>query len=170
MDTRHPRILDTPAILYGYLDASSYNYTTPEVLKELRKSFSFEFEGTYKEALVTVRSPSNKSVKLTKEAARKTGDLERLSETDISIIALGLDFSSDASFPALILSDDFALLNTALHLGLKTDMVLNHTKRFKMVIWQWYCPVCNASYSSGAMVCESCGAQLKRRPIKRKRE
>gem|GEM_PF-319747 len=166
VDAQHPRVLDTPAILYGYFDTSFLNYTTPEVLKELRKTFSIEFDGTYREALVNVRDSSNKSVKLARETAHRTGDIARLSDTDISVIALALDFSHDASFPPVILSDDFALVNTALHLGLGVDMVRNHSKKFKMIIWQWYCPICARSYPSDSMICQSCGAQLKRRPSK----
>ena len=79
--------------------------TTPEVVAELRDVTSkMRFEVMQSRGLV-ISDPEPAAVTNVRDAAKRSGDLRVLSETDISVIALGLSLSGT------VVSDDFAVQN-----------------------------------------------------------
>jgi len=113
-------VLDSPAFINSSLfEIKRKYYTVREVLDELKDLRSKSLAET---ALISgklvVREPEKNSVKRVLEKAKEIGSKEKLSETDIHVLALALDLS------AMILTDDFTVQNTAAHLGIKFSGVL----------------------------------------------
>lgn len=102
---------------------------------------------------LSVISPSAESVRRVSAAAGETGDLTRLSAADTDLLALSLDLG------AVTVTDDYAVQNVALRLGLGVKGILQqkaHPRR-----WRFRCPGCNRRYSS-AGTCPVCGSLLSR--------
>lgn len=130
--------------------------TVPAVeaeLKDIRtKSRLYLFEAR-------VESPSSQALKAARSAAAETGDLRALSPADLEVLAKALEYR------AVLATDDYALQNVALHLGLKIEPVgqprikrkLKHVQR---------CHGCGLRFEGEA--CPDCGtpARKKKRCIR----
>ncbi|MHA1642385.1 MAG: NOB1 family endonuclease [Promethearchaeota archaeon] len=150
-------------------------YTTPLVLNELDVQ---KYEDKNRPALnrikaaletkkLLVKSPSKEHIELIKKKAIKTGDLNVLSETDISIIALATEFLKDEKNDVVVCTNDYSMQNLCSELGLKFKSI--HRKGIsEKRIYETYCPFCGTIYDPEYLdnVCERCGIRLKRRPKK----
>jgi len=112
---------------------------------------------------IRVRRPTPRSLGEAKEAARETGDIKKLSEADLDVIALALDEQKEG-FQPVIVSDDYSVQNVASKLRLSsTGAALPGIKR--QLSWMWYCPACFRTYERvEGDVCLACGTHLKRKP------
>ena len=119
-------ILDTSAILSGK-PINLYNAsiaTIPDVSNELKPGgrdyrwFQFLIERG-----LSIKYPTKKSIDKVNNISIKTGDLSRLSTTDIEILALALDINEDDKKVAIILSDDYSIQNVAHVLKIKFETI-----------------------------------------------
>jgi UPF0271 protein len=154
-----------PLHVYVVADASVFIWgkrpegeliTVPAVeaeLKDIRtKSLLHIFE-------TSVESPSSLARKEARCAAEQTGDLNALSPADLEVLALAQQYR------AVLATDDYALQNVALHLGLKIEPIgqprikrlLKHVQR---------CQGCGGRFEGEA--CPDCGtpARKKKRCIR----
>ncbi len=87
-------VLDTSFFLYG-MDPSSIDgevIITPEVEKEVEKGFPARKLSYFTDSgILRILSPEKKSLEKVRETAEKTGDSGKLSETDISVIAMAVE-------------------------------------------------------------------------------
>jgi UPF0271 protein len=127
--------------------------TTPSVVDEVSDVRSrCRLEALLATGL-SVLSPTRVSLERVSEAARGTGDLARLSPADIDLLALSLDLG------ATVVTDDYAVQNVALSLGLGVSGILQRKARARR--WKFRCPGCNRRYPSEG-TCPECGSPLKR--------
>ncbi len=153
-------IIDTSAILSG----KPINFddtmvvTTQGVSDELKPGgkdyqiFQFLIEKGLK-----INLPSRESIDEIKDISTKTGDIGRLSTTDIEILALALDFSKEKDKEPVILTDDYSIQNVANVLNIKFESISQHgiKKRFK---WIYRCRGCGKKFEECIKVCPICGA------------
>ncbi|MGI6472040.1 MAG: NOB1 family endonuclease [Candidatus Methanomethylophilaceae archaeon] len=94
------------------------------------------------------------SMKRVKEEARRTGDLGRLSDVDLSVLALALDMNGT------ILSDDYSIQNVAKSMGIPFRPVGTKgiEKKFK---WNYRCIGCGKWYKEHYDECPICGSGTK---------
>jgi UPF0271 protein len=102
---------------------------------------------------LSVRPPSGESRGRVARAAAETGDGPRLSPADTDLLALALDLG------ATVVSDDYAVQNVALSLGLGVRGILQRKARLRR--WKFRCPGCNRRYDAPG-TCPECGSALKR--------
>jgi endoribonuclease Nob1 len=125
--------------------------TVPSVeaeLKDIRsKSLLHIFD-------VRVESPSADAVKKARAAARDTGDIAVLSGTDLEVLAKAFELS------AKIATDDYAVQNVALHLGLEVEPVGQPVIKRRMKRVQ-RCSGCGITFEGDA--CPDCGTPRKAR-------
>ncbi|UXD21594.1 ribonuclease VapC5 [Ignicoccus pacificus DSM 13166] len=154
MRSLRPIVHDTGSLLAGMPALMpGENYTTPDNLEEVKDSNSKSALERYIYKLKVV-SPDQRYVKIVMEKARELG--EDLSETDVKVVALALQLN------ALLLSDDYGVLNVAQALGIEWKSV--RTKGIDGNIkWEKFCPACKRSYPPEYKVCPVCGTVLKRR-------
>ena len=101
-----------------------------------------------------VEVPSKNMVKAAQLAAGETGDIKVLSETDLELLALAMEYG------ASLATDDYALQNVALHLEIKIEpigqpVIKRKLKRINR------CAGCGKIYDG--MICPVCGTTWKKR-------
>ncbi len=147
-------VLDTSAILNFFLEGEIY--CPPEVWKEVRKyrnSLGKVYYSFYKLKLKIMR-PSQESIKKVEEAAKSTGDIYRLSETDKKVIALALDLE------AIVVTNDTSIQNICEVLGI--PYLEFGGKRIKKVFrWRLRCTSCGRYFDKYYPECPYCGGKLK---------
>ena len=156
-------IIDTSAVLSG----KPINFddviivTAQSVSDELKpggkdyQTFQFLMEKGLK-----VDSPSRESIVETRAISTRTGDIGRLSKTDIEILALALDLSREKDKEPVILTDDYSIQNVANVLNIQFESISQQgiKKRFK---WSYRCRGCGKKFEEYIKVCPICGAATK---------
>jgi len=137
-------------------------FTTPEVVDELKDIASkMRYEVLTQKGLA-VTEPEADDVLAATSAALKSGDARVLSDTDISVIALGL------TLEGTVVSDDFAVQNVCRHLMIPFSSILQ--RRAKKRVWKLICSGCGAEIPAGLPDCPVCGsAPIQRGTEKAKR-
>ncbi len=131
--------------------------TTTDVLLELKDMQSrMAFEAAVDSNVnVVVEAPLPHLVDEVSSHARVTGDCERLSDTDIGLLAKTLEYNG------ILYTDDYAIQNVAGSIGIRTEPVVQkHIKeRFE---WGWRCVGCGRKFEGGdsEQECPVCGSRL----------
>jgi UPF0271 protein len=129
-------------------------YTTPEVVAELVDlRAKCRYEALRAEGLA-VASPSPESTLAAREAAGKSRDIGVLSPTDLSVLALARELG------ATVYTDDFALQNAAMRLGVATEPI--QQRRAAKVAWKYRCTGCGRYFGHDGE-CPVCGSAITRK-------
>lgn len=147
-------VLDTSAIIY-LNDFRSFEkmFTVDDVIKEVKDRTSAMKLSTLQLKIV---ESSEKSLDEIRTAAKSTGDLESLSETDVKILALAKELN------CTIISDDRNIQNVAEKIGIPYISIFNKAIT-KLITWRKYCRSCNRHFERGR-VCKVCGSRLSKVP------
>lgn len=152
-------MLDASAFYAGIPFASQQRHrTTTMVFDEVRhiKSGFGGCEALVEVGRLAIMNPTDESVKRVKKAARDAGELENLTEADVSVIALCTEA------PGRLITDDYAVSNVAKLMGLGVVSVMTDgTARTKK--WEHYCPSCKKPIKAASR-CNVCGSSPRRRP------
>lgn len=147
-------VLDTSAIIY-LSDFRKFDeiLTVQEVVEEVKDRTTAMKLSTLK---LKILEPSNAVIEKVRKTAKETGDLDKLSKTDLKILALALENRST------IISDDRNVQNVAEKLKLGYISIFNE-KITKLIIWKKFCRNCKKFYDKKS-ACPVCGAKLVRLP------
>jgi endoribonuclease Nob1 len=157
--------IQEPLHVYVVADASVFIWgkrpegeliTAPTVeaeMRDIRTKSLFEIFET------KVVNPSARTLKIAERAAKDTGDVRTLSATDLDVLALAIEYK------ATLATDDYAMQNVALHLGLKIEPI-GQPRIKKMRKYIQRCQGCGNRFEGEA--CPDCGtpARKKKRCIK----
>ncbi len=157
-------IVDISAITAGYMARAADNaYTTGEILREAKAPETMlRVRALIEAGRLAVRDPRKQAKNAVINLARRTGDLQRLSKADISLVALAYDVKLAGQTP-IVLTDDYTLQNICSRLGIKWKPV--RTRGIKDVVnWILHCPACKRNFQPRikAVECPVCGTKLKR--------
>jgi len=155
------QVIDTAIFIQG-IDVEGF--TTPKVVEEVKDPESRLFlESLISAGKVKVLVPSKESVEAVMEAARKTGELNELSEADVEVLALAYELK------ATLLTDDYNLQNIAKTLGIAFKTLKRGIKR--VIRWNYVCIGCGKWFSEmpPGGVCPDCGSPVKLIPRKKRR-
>lgn len=164
-------VLDTTALLAKYpLQIYGWHvkmYTTPSVISEVRDKESRE---STELALVLdkilVKQPSLHMKKKVVETIIKIGEHSSLSSTDVDVVALAFELKSRGG-KVVVITDDYALQNTLLHLGIPFKPLRTRGIRSSRT-YIVYCPSCGyTSTNLGEKQCPICGSLLKKKVVKK---
>ena len=148
-------VLDTSAILSRKFNLNQENIVIPEsVMEEVRlgkiaRNLAWNEEG------LRIFRPSASNASKVRDAAARTGDLEKLSATDIEVIAVALETGGT------IITDDFAIENVASQLGLRF-LGADLKPISREIKWQFRCTGCGKKFSSHRKQCPVCGHEVRR--------
>ncbi|NPA47983.1 MAG: hypothetical protein GXO14_05010 [Thermococci archaeon] len=154
-------VIDAAIFIQG-LDVEGV--TTPRVVEELRDPESrLLIEGLIGAGKVRVLSPSEKSVEAVKEAARRTGEAEELSEADVEVLALAYELNG------VLLTDDYNLQNVAKIIGVEFRTMKRGIRR--VIRWSYVCIGCGKRFSEAPPggTCPDCGSPVRLIPKRRKK-
>lgn len=155
----HEYVLDANAFYAGLpLTAFAKSYTTSLIFNEvqhLKSSYSL-LEALVEADNLRILDPDEKSLRIVKKVITSSGDSSKLSAADISVIALAHQLKKT------LISDDFAVGNAAMLLGISTKTLgtkgIRHVRK-----WISYCYSCGRAYGPSTRECLLCGNRLKRR-------
>ncbi len=145
-------VLDSSAIISGVKIPPEEVVIPPSVITEVK-------DMPIDSILYHLAEPEEQHVKRVISVAKKTGDYNVLSSTDIDVLALALQEN------AIIITDDYAIQNVASHLRIEFETAEMRGIREKRR-WIWRCESCGRYYSKKYESCPVCGGRLRR--VKRK--
>ena len=103
-----------------------------------------------------ILEPNRECLRQVITMAKKTGDYEKLSTADVSILALAFQLKST------LISDDYAVQNMAATLKIPVGTI--GTKGItKVRRWINFCNACGKAYGPNISQCMLCGNTLRRR-------
>ncbi|MGQ9469325.1 MAG: NOB1 family endonuclease [Nitrososphaerales archaeon] len=158
-------VLDSTAFYAGvpFTGTSKY-HTTPSVIREVshNQALSMAILALIESNRLIIIEPLHNLIEEVMLMASKSGDLQKLSDTDISVIALGIQLKRNGYYVTIV-SDDYSIQNVVKFSGLKFSTVM--TRGISRTIrWLIYCSGCGkVFYDSNAIVCDVCGTKLKRK-------
>ncbi len=165
-------VLDTSAFLAGYdpFSSAEEQVTVPKVEEEiLRNSLvKLRFETALESGKVKVLAPTMEASAAVELEAGKAGDVHKLSETDLQLLALALQTKTEGCNPRIV-SDDYSIQNVAKQLGIEFNALATHGIK-RQLEWIRYCPACFKQYPADSKFndCQVCGTVLKRKPKRQK--
>ena len=156
-------IVDTSAILSGKtFDSDDLPMITCSGVDNELKPGGKDYQKyqLLKEKGLTVLTSDKKSIDFIRKTANETGDIDRLSKTDMEILALAYQLRNEGKNP-IILTDDYSIQNLAKFLDLDFENInqLKITKKFK---WTYRCRGCGKRYKDIVKTCPICGAEIKK--------
>lgn len=151
--------LDASAFYAGIPFLSSGKYCTTSAVfdevKHIKKSHG-AVEALLETGNLQIIDPDEVSIEKVKAAAKKTGDYSRLSQADISIVALAIQLK------ITLMTDDYAVANVATTLKVPIQSTLGkgikETRK-----WISYCSACGKAFGPTAKECPLCGNKLRRK-------
>ncbi len=151
-------ILDTTAIILGKRP-EGHLITIHEIIEEVRDRISrLKLEISE----ISVEESKEKYIDIIIKNAEKTGDIHRLSETDVKLLAKAMELKENG-LSAVILTDDYTIQNIASHLEIPYEPVIQRgiSKEYK---WEKVCSGCRRVIPDHS-ICPVCGSPviLKRR-------
>lgn len=150
-------VLDSSALFYGKDFPPGWELVvSPGVIRELEKHGMGERMEFLLAARVRVFSPGARSLDRVRKEAGRTGDLAKLSETDLEILALGLDHGYE------IVSDDYAIQNVAEALGIP-HRGIDQKGITHAIEWKARCTGCGKMFGPDVTECDVCGSPTKRK-------
>jgi UPF0271 protein len=155
---RDSYVLDSSVFIY-HLRISDAIYTVPEVIDELKSENTKIVLNILIEEGLRIESPNSDEIEVVTEKSKSTGDYEKLSYTDLQLLAKALELN------AVLVTDDYAIQNVAAHLGIKTQGILQ-TQIRKVLTWKRRCTGCGRYYEKGT-VCPVCGSEIRVKRAKR---
>ena len=153
-------VLDASAFYAGVLFGSTESYiTTPEIYKEIShiRAADEPIQILQETGRLRIIEPSESSWIQARRAAIHAGDAPTLSEGDISVLALAIQTDD------MIITDDYAISNTAKILGMDVKPVMTRGIR-RAGTWTYWCPGCGAE-SRPAQRCDICHSELRRKLV-----
>ena len=161
-------VLDTSAFLAGYdpFSVIENQATVPKVEEEIKgNSMTWvRFKTAVENGKVKINAPSEDAWNKVIASANRVGDAFFLSETDLQVLALALEFKVKGYTPQIV-TDDYSIQNVATQMGI--DFVSLATFGIRRLLeWTRYCPACHKKYPAdyNSNECTICGTALKRKP------
>lgn len=159
-------VLDTSAIIGRFLSSDSDNITTNGVIREIKDFNSRIFtQNALEDGKLEVREPAQWALNEVQRMMGESGDVLRLSEVDIEVLALAVTFKESKELK--IVTDDYSMQNLSKILKIPYQGVL--TRGIKEVYrWIRVCQGCKKKYQHhyDGEDCEICGSKLIKRRIK----
>ena len=124
--------------------------TVPNINNEIVNKQSRQYYENMLSTKLKIMKPKDSSYSITKKQAKETGDYDVLSKTDLDIITLAYEYKGT------IVTDDFAIQNVALALGLKF-LSCTGKKITEKRFWRYKCTACNHKEKEKRKDCPICG-------------
>jgi endoribonuclease Nob1 len=153
------QVLDAGVFYAGIPFLSSGSYCTTQAVfdevKHIKKSHG-AIEALLDAGSLQVIDPDRNSIEKSRAAAKRTGDYQKLSQADFSVIALALQLGLK------LLTDDYAVANVAM--ALKIPVKSTSSKGIKETRkWIAYCSACGKAFGPDSKECPLCGNKLRRK-------
>ncbi len=152
-------VLDASVLLSGFQPGSEC-YTVREVIDEVReKNAKLRVSLSLEEGSLKLIEPPEESLTEVKKFARESGDIAKLSDTDIKLLSVALHFKKKR-FKPVIITDDYNIQNLASMLGMEFSPTTEAGIK-KILTWKKICKGCGKRFPieyQGS--CDVCGTRV----------
>jgi UPF0271 protein len=147
-------VLDSSAFINEYHTEETIA-SVPLVREELEDESAYRFDALEGSGM-HLHIPDEESVVRIERAARETGDLEELSETDIRLIAAAFELDGT------LVTDDYAMQNVAEKLNVTVEVIAREGID-EQRNWLFQCQGCGREFDDQHDRCPVCGSDLSRK-------
>lgn len=147
-------VLDSAAFINEY-HTQERTATIPMVREELEDESAYRFDAMEGSGMY-IHIPDDGAVERVRRAAKETGDLEELSDTDIRLIAA--TFELDGT----LVTDDYAMQNVAERLNVTVEVIAREGIS-EQRDWSFQCQGCGREFDEHHDRCPICGTELARK-------
>ncbi len=161
-------VLDASAIIGGFYSKSKINYTTPDVILEIKDlKSSLLVQSAIDNGDLVLDEPDDEDIIKTHEIIESSGDILRLSSTDKNLIALALKLKR-IGYDPIVVTDDFTIQNSLKIINMPYKSVLT-SGIDEVYNWLKICKGCKKKYPTDYDLdeCEICGSPITKRRIKK---
>lgn len=158
-------VLDSSAVLndfnFEFSEDNEY-FATPQIISEFKDLRSKSLiEAALHSQVLKILEPKEKSVSEIRENALSKG-FQKLSNPDISILALALEFKRSKKDFVLV-SDDYSIQNFAKLLKIPFESIIQGRIK-KVISFKTFCSGCGKKFPNTvkSKKCYICGARLKK--------
>lgn len=161
-------IADAAVFIMGNCPISAADMITiSSVEDEMRSSdASLRYDIAKAEGLRVEAAEERFAVRIRDQAAQ-TRDIEKLSATDIGVLAKALEYQEVSEEEVILITDDFAVQNIAVRLGIAVLPVAQRVIE-NQIVWQKQCIGCHRHFKDGNE-CPVCGSPLRKKMKKKTR-
>jgi len=147
-------VLDSSAFINEY-HTTEQTATIPGVQAELEDEAAYRFDAMEGSGM-HLHIPEQGAVERIERAARETGDLAELSETDVRLVAAAFELDGT------LVTDDYAMQNVADKLNVSVQVIAQDgiTEQRE---WEFQCQGCGRTYDDKLDRCRVCGSDLQRK-------
>lgn len=151
-------IADATAFYAGLPFQDVMIFTTPKIIEEVKhiKQYYKVIDMLIEANTINIIEPSIRSIKEAERLAEKSGDLDNLSDADLSLIALALELKYE------VITDDYAITNVLTQNNIRVKSLVGKIR--KIGRWIKYCRWCKTTFSRGS-ICDKCGNKLSRKLV-----
>ncbi len=161
-------LLDSSAVLndFGFEFLPAHKYVTTQLavaeFKDLRSRHLME--NALQQNLLSIEEPCKESLQRVNEVVSKKG-FNKLSKTDFSLLALGLDLKKQGK-KFILITDDYSIQNFAKILEIPFESAMRG-EIGKTIAFSISCPSCGKTFPAGSKErkCSVCGSLLKRKRL-----
>ena len=147
-------VLDSSAFINDY-HTDERIATIPLVQEELEGEAAYRFDALEGSGM-HLHIPEDNTVERIERAARETGDLAELSETDIRLVAAGFELDCP------LVTDDYAMQNVAEKLDVTVEVIARDGISEQRE-WRFQCAGCGREFDENHDRCPVCGSSLSRK-------
>jgi UPF0271 protein len=147
-------VLDASAFINEY-HTTEQQATVPKVREELEDESAYRYDAMEGSGM-HIHIPDEETVERIERAARETGDLETLSETDIRLVAVAFELDGR------LVTDDYAMQNVAEKLEVAVELIAREGIS-EQRNWLFQCAGCGREFDENHDRCPICGSDLTRK-------
>lgn len=147
-------VLDASAFIREY-DTDGRTATVPRVRDELTAESGYRFDALEGSGM-HVHVPDAAVIERVERAARTSGDLNELSETDVRLVAAAFELD------ATLVTDDYAMQNVAEQLSVEIEPIERGGITEERE-WKFQCVGCGRVYDDDPGRCPVCGSECSRK-------
>ncbi|MBZ3935167.1 NOB1 family endonuclease [Methanimicrococcus blatticola] len=159
-------IADSAVFIMGNCPVAAADMVTiPQVEDEMKsEDAALRYDLSKAEGLM-VEAVVDTFTDAVKEQAAQTRDIEKLSRTDLGVLAKALEYKEKIGDDAVLITDDFAVQNIATRLGIVVMPVAQRVIK-DQIVWQKQCIGCFRHFKDGEE-CPVCGSPLRKKMKKK---
>ncbi|MFC6717145.1 NOB1 family endonuclease [Natrialbaceae archaeon GCM10025810] len=147
-------VLDSSAFIHDF-HTTEQTATVPLVREELEGETVYRYDAM-EGAGMHVHIPNDDTIETVRRAARESGDLEVLSETDVRLIAAGFELDGR------LVTDDYAMQNVAEKMNVDVEVIARDGID-EQRHWLFQCQGCGREFDERKDRCPICGSELARK-------
>jgi len=147
-------VLDSSAFIHEY-HTDEPVASIPLVREELEDESAYRFDALEGSGM-HLHIPDEETVERIERAARETGDVGELSETDVRLVSAAFELDGR------LVTDDYAMQNVAEKLGVSVEVIARDGID-EQRDWRFQCSGCGREFDEEHDRCPICGSDLSRK-------